>query len=202
MPQYLRPALLATLLPMMAAITPLPAADEAPDALALLDDSRERLLTEIGSVTDEQAHWKPAPDRWSILECLEHIVLAEATITGILQDLGSAAPPPADAVAATDAELTGLATDRSRRFEAPDAIRPSGRWTSLEEALAAFEAGRAETRAAVAALGERHPDRRALNPALGKWLDGYQWSLLASGHVVRHSLQIREVRESPGFPAP
>ncbi|GAB4025455.1 DinB family protein [Spirosoma gilvum] len=32
---------------------------------------------EFGSLTDGQLRWKPAPDRWSIVECLQHLNLAE-----------------------------------------------------------------------------------------------------------------------------
>ena len=32
---------------------------------------------EFAPLTDEQLRWKPAPDHWSILECLQHLNLAE-----------------------------------------------------------------------------------------------------------------------------
>lgn len=32
---------------------------------------------EFSSLSDEQLRWKPAPDRWSIVECLQHLNLAE-----------------------------------------------------------------------------------------------------------------------------
>lgn len=32
-------------------------------------------------------------------------------------------------------------------------------------------------------------------------LDVHLWVLLASGHTARHTLQIDEVKRSPGFPA-
>jgi len=33
-------------------------------------------------------------------------------------------------------------------------------------------------------------------------LDGYQWVLLLSGHAARHTAQILEVKERPGYPRP
>lgn len=33
--------------------------------------------TEFATLSDDQLRWKPAPDRWSILECLQHLNLAE-----------------------------------------------------------------------------------------------------------------------------
>lgn len=29
----------------------------------------------FGSLTVEQLHWKPAPDRWSVAECLDHLMV-------------------------------------------------------------------------------------------------------------------------------
>ena len=37
----------------------------------------ETVKREFSPLTDEQLRWKPAPDRWSILECLQHLNLAE-----------------------------------------------------------------------------------------------------------------------------
>ena len=31
-------------------------------------------------------------------------------------------------------------------------------------------------------------------------MDTYQWMLLVAGHSKRHTLQIEEVKASPGFP--
>ena len=37
----------------------------------------ETVEQEFANLTDEQLRWKPAPDRWSIIECLQHLNLAE-----------------------------------------------------------------------------------------------------------------------------
>ena len=44
---------------------------ERQKALELLVRSRQALLDAVEGVTEQQAHWKPAPERWSILECSE-----------------------------------------------------------------------------------------------------------------------------------
>jgi hypothetical protein len=43
--------------------------------------ARERFLSLISGLTQEQATWKALPEEWSVLENLEHVTLAE--ITGI-----------------------------------------------------------------------------------------------------------------------
>ncbi len=53
--------------------------------LRLLSASRKKLLESAEGLTDEQARMRPAEDRWSILECVEHVGLVEdgmfATVT-------------------------------------------------------------------------------------------------------------------------
>ena len=39
----------------------------------MLADQVEQLTALVAGVSQEQAHWKPAPDRWSILEVVNHL---------------------------------------------------------------------------------------------------------------------------------
>src|SRR6185369_3592699 len=69
---------------LVLASMPLSAADarltpeERAKALNWLEQSRKEFLSAIEGVTEQQWKWKPAPDRWSVGEVAEHIVLAEA----------------------------------------------------------------------------------------------------------------------------
>lgn len=49
----------------------------------------ERVTAEVkrdfGSLTPEQLNWKPAPDRWSIGECLEHLIATNSQYFGIVE---------------------------------------------------------------------------------------------------------------------
>jgi hypothetical protein len=49
----------------------------------------ERVTSEanrdFGSFTPAQLNWKPAPDRWSIGECLEHLITANSLYFGIVE---------------------------------------------------------------------------------------------------------------------
>src|SRR5712671_4223566 len=51
---------------------------ERTQVLNWLEESRKEFLAAIDGLTDQQWKWKPAPDRWSVGEVAEHIVLAEA----------------------------------------------------------------------------------------------------------------------------
>lgn len=45
--------------------------------LGNLREARETLLVETRGVSERQSRWKPTSDRWSILECVEHVAVAE-----------------------------------------------------------------------------------------------------------------------------
>jgi hypothetical protein len=62
-----------------------------PDLLLTLDRQRRELLAGLEGLSDTQLRARPMPGAWSLLEIVEHLVLAEAAI---LQDL----PPRAQLV--------------------------------------------------------------------------------------------------------
>ena len=50
---------------------------ERQTAIHLLTETRSLLIDAVEGVTDAQAKWKPEPDRWSILEYVEHLAVAD-----------------------------------------------------------------------------------------------------------------------------
>jgi len=45
--------------------------------LADLEHGKQTLLDVLTGVTEELAARKPAPEKWSILECVEHLAVSE-----------------------------------------------------------------------------------------------------------------------------
>jgi len=41
------------------------------------EEALERVRANFGNLTVEQINWKPAKERWSIAECLEHLLIAD-----------------------------------------------------------------------------------------------------------------------------
>jgi len=37
----------------------------------------EKVKTEFGALSPEQLNWKPAPERWSVGQCLDHLIVAD-----------------------------------------------------------------------------------------------------------------------------
>jgi hypothetical protein len=89
-------------------------------------------------------------------------------------------------------------TDRSFKAKAPEALQPKRQFSTPEAALQKFHEGRELT---IAVAKNRDDLREHAGPhPVFKELDAYQWLLYLSGHSMRHTAQIEEVKVSPGFP--
>src|SRR6202167_1469823 len=57
-----------------------------------LAESRERLLQMAKNLSREELHSRPAPGRWTVAECVEHIVTVEKRLLGAIQKTLETAP--------------------------------------------------------------------------------------------------------------
>jgi hypothetical protein len=156
-----------------------------------LNADRRALRAAVDRVPASLRTVKPAPDRWSVAEVLEHLSIVERgalmRVRALIQEA-----PLVDVPAALTPIDRDFLKNRTKRITAPDRIQPTGTM-SVDAALAALESSREEL---MAVLGEA--EGRDLSkvtqphPALGP-LDGYQWIAIIGGHEMRHSLQIEEI---------
>src|SRR5271167_1095085 len=58
---------------------------ERQKAMDLLIRSRKALLEAVDGVTEQQARWKPAPERWSILEYVEHLAVSDDALVAMVE---------------------------------------------------------------------------------------------------------------------
>jgi hypothetical protein len=166
-----------------------------------LDHSREALLRAVDGLTPQQLEYRETPDRWTAAECLEHIAVAEfGMFRWLTNALGDASKPPhgGDWAGRDDAVRQIMAESRQLRLEAPETIRPTGRWP-LAELVPKFESTRQRTRAFVVASNNDLRCRSLPHPKFGL-LDCYQWLLLIAHHCDRHRGQIEKLKSSPAFP--
>jgi len=175
-------------------------AAECEAALQQLAESRERLLRMAEDLSREQWHYRPAPDRWTVAECVEHIVTVEARILGRIHKALERGPDPAKRSAMEGQEVAFFAGAEARatRLQAPEVLVPTGRWPG-EQLLQEFEAARRQTREFVASTQADLRRHFFKHPVFGE-LDSYQWLLLIVAHCDRHRAQSEEVIASPGFP--
>ena len=168
---------------------------ERAELLDLYERGQRELETLVAGTPDELWAKKPAPERWSVSEVVEHLGAAESLLFGMMQQ-ALAAPASSDwALAAgrmsTD-NFLGMLQDRSKKFQAPEPIQPKG-GMARAEALAKFAGARAVTAEFVRRTALPVKKHLADGPA-GK-MTAHQMLVLIGGHNLRHNAQIREVLE-------
>src|SRR5215471_6897555 len=166
--------------------------------LEFLEAGRADFREATKSVSAAQALIKPSPESWCVLECVEHVITVEQRFLGWIAN-GKAIEPKRD----TDKELRLLSMMRSRlnKREAPEPVRPAGRFKDLAAALQEFEKVRDET---IEVLRERGDSLYAIGAKHGFFGDvnGIELIHIIDGHARRHADQIREICESLPTAAP
>jgi hypothetical protein len=169
-------------------------------ALAYLESTKKGVLDATKGLSEAQWNFKPAPDKWSVAECVEHIAAAEDFIRGMAVDKAMKAPAAPDRdTAKIDAGIMAMIPNRSQKAQAPDELKPTNRFGSPEGSLKHF----AGSRTATENFLKDTPDLSAHavdSPIGGPKLDAYEWVLFVSAHSQRHTKQIEEVKADPNFP--
>ena len=172
---------------------------ERAELVELLVKSEREFMQELEGVNERQWSFTLGPERWSVGEVAEHIVLAD----GVLFDTATTSltgQPDArwDATLNKTETLRRELPDRSRRVDAPGVMQPQ-RTMPREELLQHFTDQRArvlkyarETDAPLKAF-------TAVNPFFGS-LNVHQWLLYIPLHHLRHNQQIVDVKASTAYP--
>jgi len=184
-----------------AASTPL-TAQEREFALQQFQTTHDNFLKSISGLSEKQWRFKPAPDRWSAAEVAEHITVSETTIMGLIQKQlmqSPAAPEKRAEVKGKDQMIIERMPDRSHKAQAPEMLRPTGRWATEAELTKVFEESRKANMDYIRTTSDDLRDHFFSHPVFGP-MDGYQWLLLLSAHSGRHTEQIEEVKADPNFP--
>ncbi len=170
------------------------------DIFEYLDQTKETLENSVKDLSEEQMTFKPGPDRWSVAECMEHIVIVENAMNSMLQEklMGPEDEDVEMQISMEDDEVLGMINDRSSKIKTTPNFEPTGKFKSADEALEAFDDQREDI---VDALKDSDTNLRnyLFEMPFGK-MDGYQVVLFMAGHTARHTQQIEEVKNSPGFP--
>jgi hypothetical protein len=177
-------------------------AGERTKVMNWMEESRKEFLAAIDGVTEEQWKWKPAPERWSVGETAEHIVLAEALLFANVQKAIASPPNPAweEKTKGKTEFIERVMAPRLGKATAPEPIVPSGKLTQAEvretflKQRAEIEKFAKETQIELKQFTVEHPF-----PVFGT-LNVYQWLIYAPLHTERHDKQIAEVKATAGYP--
>jgi len=175
--------------------------EERSFATQFMVTTRDTLLMDVKGLTTEQLNFKADSTRWSIAQCVEHIALAEAALTMAYQQglQGPADPSKRDSIKYTDQQIIHFLTDRSRKFQAPEMLRPVGTFSSFQASLDSFVASRNRNIEFVKTTQADLRDHFVTFPGVGI-VDDYQVILFMVSHSKRHTMQLEEVKTSPGYP--
>jgi hypothetical protein len=176
--------------------------EERESALKSFQTTRDNFLKSIAGLSQKQWTFKPGPDRWSVAEVAEHITVSESSLSGLVEQkimMSPAAPEKREQVKGKDEMILQRVPDRSHKAQAPEFLRPTGRWTTEADLTKAFEESRKATIDYIRTTNDDLRDHFFDHPVFGT-LDGYQWLLLISSHSARHTAQIEEVKADPNFP--
>src|SRR5271154_2675128 len=100
--------------------------------LQMLAESRDQLVDATAGISNEQSKMRPASDRWSILECVEHVGRAENGMFGML--MTQMVPSGVAGNRSREERLIRGAVDRTRKAAAPERAHPVSAFATLAEA--------------------------------------------------------------------
>jgi hypothetical protein len=167
--------------------------------LQYLETTKKNIVDATRGLSEAQWNFKPSVFKWSVAQVMEHIAASEDLLRQIAEGQIKQAPPIPDRdLKKTDDRVLEVIPDRSKKFQAPEQLRPRNQFGSPEAALKHF----LESRAKTVELLKNTPDLRAHvvdSGLLGK-IDAYERILFIGAHSERHTKQLLEVRADPKFP--
>ena len=180
---------------------------ELDQARLFLQQTQNAVVGATKRLSEAQWKFKPAPDRWSIAENLDHIVIVQERVLGLILDqLANAPAPPIDLdYQAVDALVINHFSTRLTKYPAPEFVRPLDQVAPIEvlNRLTVNYARLTGCLESVTGLRQHAldaPPVKAVSKGAYEVMDGYQWILAAAAHAERHVKQILEVMADPGYP--
>jgi hypothetical protein len=166
------------------------------DVLSRLDSARASLRGAIDAVPPAMQRQRPAADRWSCAEVLEHLTLVEQIFGGRIVNALDAARSGLSAEAHARAPLPDAIEqrmgDRVNRRQAPEPAQPTGT-VDVATGWATLEGQHSNLRAALAGCDGLALSQVTLDHPFFGTMNVYQWVELMAAHEGRHTEQIREI---------
>jgi hypothetical protein len=169
--------------------------NEKAKLLADLESGRKVLLEAVSGVTEEFAPRAPAPGRWSVLECVEHVAVSEDYLFG--QIAASYVSEVAMINQQRESLIMAVGLDRAQKIQSPDVGKPARRFSTLAQAVDHFQATRKRTLEFVENCTEDMRCKITSHPIIGT-VNCYETLLMIAAHPHRHAKQIEEIKKQLG----
>jgi hypothetical protein len=168
---------------------------ERASLLNQLDQGRADLLRTLQGVTEEMAARSPTPQRWSILQCVEHLAISEEYL--LTQTLAAWAVDAPMVNEKREGAIAERGPDRAYPIPAPAVALPSDRYSSLDTAVKSFLAARERTIQFVRGFSGDLRAQITTHPIFGT-VNCYENLLIIAVHPIRHAKQIEECKREIG----
>jgi len=171
-------------------------------AVDLLSKTEQGVFNSLLGLNDAQLNFKPAPDRWSIAECVKHIAVTEIALWQMTDAAlkQPANPEKRSEIKATDEQLVQMIESRAQKVKTFTSLEPQNTsYKSTPDALASFFDSRKKLIEFVMTTNDNLRDHVVTLDKVGSF-DCYQMILFMAAHSYRHTQQIEEVKADPNFP--
>lgn len=175
--------------------------EERKKASDFLQDTKKGIQDAVQGLSDAQLKFKPAPDKWSVEDCLKHIAQSENMLWGMVAAglKQPATPEKRGDIKVTDDDVIKHVEDRSTKVKTFAPLEPVNTpFKTMQEAMDAFANSRNKL---IDYVNNTDEDlRNHVNQLPIGVYDSYQMILFIGAHSNRHMQQINEVKADPNFP--
>ena len=155
---------------------------------------RQSLLAELAHYPPEVLQRPPAPGAWSVVEVLQHLILAETATLAYMKKklMGVAHVPKTGGSAEFRMLLLRIFNALPLKIKAPAVIANPPAQVSLEETARQWHALRQQWRAFLESIPENDLRKALFKHPLAGRLNVYHAADFMDWHVIRHEKQIRK----------
>ncbi|NVK85003.1 MAG: DinB family protein [Cytophagia bacterium] len=176
--------------------------EEKDFAIKYLNEATKELEQTVKGLSEAQLKYRPDANSWSVEDCLKHLTISEANIwAGFVEAALQQEPDPSkrSEVKASDEMILGMIESRDQKVQTSESFQPVNKEGDFKTVLKEFKSLRAAHLKWLKKTDEDLRNRYAQTPV--GTIDAYQGVLFISGHVKRHTAQMKEVMASEGFPS-
>jgi uncharacterized damage-inducible protein DinB len=171
-----------------------------------IEADRAALVAAGRELTQEQLDFRPAEDRWSVSENLDHLAKVEKGIARLLaMKIAEARASGKPAAIAGPSQLRTLdrfdIPNNSRKIKVPDEKVAPHHGVAKAELFGNLEASRRSLRESLDQLADYDLSSHTFPHPLFGEINLYQWVLFVGQHERRHLNQIKSVLADSRFPA-
>jgi uncharacterized damage-inducible protein DinB len=171
-------------------------------AVQHLSKTRDNFVNAIRGLSEAQWYFKPATDKWNAAQCAQHVLETELyyfmpTIEKMLAE--EAAPEKKKEAFGKDEASYKSMEDRTYKIKGQPWEEQENKKVDKEGLISAFVNKRNEIIEWLKNSDEEFRAHFTVFPGL-ETIDVYQFILFISGHTTRHTGQIQDISQVPGFP--